>query len=342
MNCNLIVLRFSAVLISVSLIAAPAASLSGKARPKASGPKYGVKTPGVQIPFASLKSEAELLAPTKPAWLFYSDSLFAPAVDHLEKIDPKTNKKADPVAGLDRPCGGMVNAFGSLWTPVCGASGLARIDAKTLKATNTIETGVSSVQGVIAASADSIWLLTDDKTTLARIDPDQNLVVAEIRVPAGCQRLTFAETALWLACPDKNKILRINAATNLIEKQIEVSAQPESIAAGENSIWVLCRKEGKVDRVDPKTNKVTKTIELSVPDVDGSIVFGEGSLWATMTGFPLTRIEVQADTVTVAQQFYGDAGGAITISPGALWLSNIESGALLRIDPKRVRATLPE
>jgi hypothetical protein len=42
----------------------------------------------------------------------------------------------------------------------------------------------------------------------------------------------------------------------------------------------------------------------------------------------------------VAQQFYGAGGGVIAISPGAIWLSS--SGALLRIDPKRVIATLSE
>ena len=328
--------------VAVALTAAPAESLSGKSKPKPAGPKYGLKTPGIQLPFANVKPEADLPAPTKPGWLFFSDALFVPAQDHLDKIDSKTNTAADPIPGLDKPCGGMAVGFASLWAPLCGKSALARIDSKTFKITKTIDTGVSSAKGIIAASPDSIWLLTDDKTTLSRIDPDQNIVVGELRLPAGCHSLTFAETALWLVCPDKNKVLRINAATNLVEKQIEVSADPQSIAAGENSIWVLCRKEGKVERIDPKTNKVSKTIDLSVPNADGALAFGEGSLWATMTGFPLTRIEVQGETVTVAQQFYGDAGGAFFLSPGAIWLSNLASGTVSRIDPKRVRAVLPE
>ena len=50
-------------------------------------PKAGIKTPGVQIPFADLKAEAELPAPDKPAWMFFNQSLYAPAKDHLDKID---------------------------------------------------------------------------------------------------------------------------------------------------------------------------------------------------------------------------------------------------------------
>jgi hypothetical protein len=60
-----------------------------------------------------------------------------------------------------------------------------------------------------------------------------------------------------------------------------------------------------------------------------------------MTGFPLTRIDPQSETV--AQQFFGaGGGGSILTSPGAIWLSNPDTGTLLRIDPKRVLATLAE
>jgi virginiamycin B lyase len=314
--------------------------LPKSAHGKTLAPKIGIKTPGVQIPFANLKAEAELEAPAQPEWIFFAGAAFAPAKDAIEKIDPKTNKKAEPISGLMKPCGGMTSSFGSLWAPVCGTASLARIDAKTYKVTNTIPTGVASVRGVIAATEDSIWLLTDDKTTLSRIDPDQNLVVGELRVPAGCRSLTFGETALWLACPVENKVLRINPATNLVDKSIEVSTQPESLAVGAGSIWALCRKDGKIDRIDPKTNKVSKTIELAVPNADGGIAFGDGFIWVTQTGFPLARIDVVAETVV--QQFNGEGGGAIAVSPGAIWLSNFKAGTIWRVDPKRVIVTLPE
>ena len=54
-------------------------------------PTLGVKTPGVQIPFANLKPEVEFAAPAKPDWLFISTSAFAQAIDSIDRIDPKTN-----------------------------------------------------------------------------------------------------------------------------------------------------------------------------------------------------------------------------------------------------------
>src|SRR5258707_7612971 len=92
-------------------------------------PTAGIKTPGVQIPFASLKAEAELPAPAQPDWIFFSESVIVPnkLKDSVERIDTKTNKPADPIASLKNPCAGMASGFGSLWVPTCGDGALARL-----------------------------------------------------------------------------------------------------------------------------------------------------------------------------------------------------------------------
>ncbi|MDP9170390.1 MAG: hypothetical protein M3N54_07220 [Acidobacteriota bacterium] len=354
-------------------------------------PKQGVKTPGVQIPFASVTAEATLPATEKPEWVFYlpdtpagggrgggagagggrggggrggggrgagappaagaptapaggTGTIFIPGKDKLEKFETKTNKPVAAIADLKKPCGGMVSAFASLWVPTCGDGSLQRIDPKTSKVTATIPSGAANILGSIAASTDSIWLLTDNRETLSRIDPEQNAVVGEIRLPVGCNNLTFGETSLWMTCPDQNKVLRINPATNLVDKRIEVSGHPVSLVIGETSVWVLCGKDGKIDRIDPKTDKVTKTIDLLAPNSTGGIAIGDGYVWVTMTGFPIARIDPTAETV--AQQFWGEGGGAITASSGALWLSHLNggpnAGTVWRVDPKLILATLAE
>jgi streptogramin lyase len=120
-----------------------------------------------------------------------------------------------------------------------------------------------------------------------------------------------------------------------------VSPQPTALAIGQSSLWVLCLKDGKVERIDPKTNKVTKTIETAVSGATaGGITFGQGSIWVTLSGFPITRIDPVSEKVV--QQFWGSGGGAIQFGQGSLWLTNLEEGTLWRIDPKRILATLSE
>jgi streptogramin lyase len=296
----------------------------------------------VQIPFASLKAEAEFAV--APPWMIFADAPLLPnsEKDSLDKIDAKANKLADPIAGLSKPCGGGVSAFTSLWVPTCGDRTLSRVDTKAGKVTKKLPVGTDNVAPSVAATADSIWAFTDDKTTLSRIDPELNTVVAEIRLPAGCNSLTFGETALWVTCPSENRVLRINPELNQVEKHIETSAYPKALVIGEGSVWVLCEKDGKIERIDPKTNKISKTIDLGAPAIGGAIADGLGSLWVTMQGFPLTRIDTTVDKERVVQQFYGEGGGAIQVGLGSLWLSNLNSGTLWRIDPKRVAATLAE
>ena len=323
-----------ALLFVISLLAAAADK-----KPVA-GPKGGIKTPGVQIPITLLKSDASI--DTAPEWIGVADLLLLPnaAKSTLDRLDPKANTITEPVPGVTKPCGGAVSAFGSVWVPSCADHSLVRLDPKKWEATARIATGAASGAPILAADQDSVWMFSDNKTTLSRVDPDQNQVVAEIRLPAGCSVLAFGETALWVTCPAENRVLRINPQTNLVEKRIEVSPRPKALAIGEGSVWVLCEKDGKVDRIDPKTNKVAKSIELGVRDASGAIAAGMGSIWVTLEGFPLTRIDPQ--TEKVVQQFWGAGGGAIQTGAGALWLSNTREGTLWRLDPKRVQATLAE
>jgi virginiamycin B lyase len=305
-------------------------------------PKTGVRTPGVRIPFASLKSELAFELDAPPGWIAVADAILVPSKDGLARIDPKTkeSKFGEPIAGLNRPCAGLVSAFSSLWVPNCGDGTLARIDTKTNKVTATLATGTRGTLWGVAANADSVWLLTDKRGTVSRIDPVQNVVVAEFRVYADCNSLVYGEAALWLTCPAENVVLRVDSLTNLVDKSIEVSPGPAAIALGEGSVWVLCVKEGKVERIDPKTNKPGKTIELGAPAKGGAMTFGEGSLWVSMPGFPLTRIDPQAEKVV--QQFYGEGAGVLLTTANSLWLADSAAGKVTRYDTRRIAATLAE
>jgi hypothetical protein len=333
---------FSAFHLSAAPVPAKDEKIKAGATVSAS-PKGGIKTPGIQIPFESLKSEADIPVET-PGWITIADSVYVAnkTKDVLTRIDPKTNKPLEPAANLKQPCSGTAVAFSSLWILNCGAQTITRLDTKTNQITATISAGVADVMLGIAATADSIWAITDSKTTLSRIDPGENTVVAELRLPAGCNSVAYGENSLWVTCPSETRLLRINPATNLVDKRIDVAAGPRAVTFGAGSVWVLCEKEGKIDRIDPKTNKVIKAIALAAPNAGGNLAFGAGFLWVTQTGFPLTRIDPQSDEERVAQQFWGEGGGLISVGPGAIWLSNVGKGTVVRIDPKRVIATLAE
>jgi virginiamycin B lyase len=342
-----------AILAATSVFAQQPASPTPQRPPRP--PKPGVKTPGVQIPFPSLKPDFEFPVPGAPDWIAVGESIWISnsPKNAVTRIDPKANKIADTVTGLNRPCSGLAIGFGSLWVPSCGDQTLARVDLKTAKITTTIPTGVANSEGGLAVTADSVWLLTDAKSTLARLDPEKNTIVAEVRLPAGCFTVAFGppgpDSALWVTCTQSNQVLRVDPVTNLVTNRINLSSppagmqpvtQPRFLTVGEGAVWVLCQGEGNVAKIDPKTAAVVATIEVGVPGSGGDIAAGEGAIWVSSFGFPISKIDPKSGKVI--QQFVGDGGDAIRAAGGAVWLSNLRQGVVWRLDPRRIAATLAE
>jgi len=313
-------------------------------------PRTGVKTPGVQIPIINLKPEAEISLPAPAgSFLFTTDQVLITisGMDQIVRVEGRTNKTLESFSGIAKPCGGLANAFRNLWVVSCGSKGVARLETATGKSVAAIDAGSGTAPLGIVSSPDSIWVLTDDKTTLTRIDPDTNSVVSEVRLPASCRSISFADSSIWAVCPGEKRVIRINPQTNLVTARIEVTPEPVSLAFGgatpaENSIWVLSRKEGKVARIDPKTNKVIATIDLGFTNADGNLAFGDGFVWVTAPGFPITKISTQLEKEKVMQQFAGDGGGMIQFGLNSVWLMNTSYNNVWRIDPKRVAATFAE
>lgn len=333
-------LRFLFVLMALALV--------GKEKEKpvknpAWPPKAGIKTPGIQVPFANLKSEADLTLEGTPSSILTEGMIVLVAIRDkgaIARFANRDNKVLESFKGLEEPCGGIVNAFTSLWLPDCKKHSVSRLEPRSGKMSATAEVGVGNARVAIAASGDSVWILSDEKGTLARIDPADNKVVSELRLTPSCNTVQFEQDALWVTCPAENRLVKVNAKTNLVDQRIETAAEPVSMAFGEAHLWVLANKEGKVSKIDPKTNKVVATIETGVPDGKGTIAFGDGFVWVSLNGYPLTKIDPKTDKVT--QQFVGDGGGLLRFGLGSVWLLNPAKLTLSRFDPKRIALTLPD
>ena len=301
--------------------------------------KTGVTTPGVQIPLSALKPDAVIEIGGSPDWSAVGDSVWISnkPKNSISRIDPKTNKVADVIEVGSKPCSGLAIGFGSLWVPNCGGQTLARIDLATSKVTATVPMGIGDTEGGLAIGAGSVWMMTDANGTLARIDPSNNKVVAEIYVPRGSFTVAFGEGAVWVTSTQGNVVTRVDPDTNLIKETIKVGKEPRFLTVGEGAVWTLNQTDGTVSRIDPRTNKVAATIEVGVPGPGGDIAAGEGSVWVTSFGFPISRID--PSTNKVVQQFVGEGGDALRVGLGSVWLSNLKAGTVWRLDPKRIEAT---
>ena len=294
------------------------------------------------IPFARLVPDATFEVPRAPDWMVIDESVW---VSHnpenvITRIDPKTNKVLEQVKVGKNPCAGLAAGAGSVWVPNCGDQTVSRVDLKTGKVTATFPLSVPDSEGGIAFGAGSAWMVIDRRGTLVRIDPADNKIVADIRIPPGSFNVNFGEGAVWATSTTENVLTRVDPATNLIVETVPVGKKPRFFGVGDGAVWVLNQGDGSVSKVDVKTNKVTETIQAGTPGDGGDIAVGGGSVWITVIGTPLTRIDIAANRAV--QQFTGEGGDAVRFGLGSVWLTHLKGGKLWRMDPKRIEATLPD
>ena len=84
-------------------------------------------------------------------------------------------------------------AFRNLWIVSCGSEDACARRSGDGKICRFGRGGFRSAPYAVASSPDSVWMLTDDKTTLTRIDPDTNSIVSEMRLPADCRSIMYAD-----------------------------------------------------------------------------------------------------------------------------------------------------
>jgi len=108
-------------------------------------------------------------------------------------------------------------------------------------------------------------------STLTRIDPARNAVVARIKVksvracpqfPQSCGEAAAGDGAVWVSLVPDNTVERIDPQTNTVTETIPVGPQPEGIAVSPGAVWVANRGDPSVSRIDPTTNRVVATIPV--------------------------------------------------------------------------------
>lgn len=350
--------------------------LTGSVLAQTPSPTAAPAAPPIKLPLTSLKpdvvievgAEARMVVTPDGAWVVNR------ATGAARKVDPKTSAFSASVeigSGGKGPCQPVVSAFETLWVAFCDSKSLARFDPPVEKpptdtpatekpTTDKPTTDKPTIQkpstekpaepkkgagpvaveirsaGPLTTATGSIWMITDARGTLARIDPDTNAAVAEIQVPPGASAIASGMNAIWVTSSTNDSVTRVHAETNVVEEVIKVGKGPLSVAIGEGSVWTMNGGDSTVSRIDPKTNKVAETIKSGVAGAEGSIVAAEGSVWLSAPGIPLTRIDPA--TNRMVQQFTGPGGGRLAIGLKSLWLSATPT-AIWRIDPKRVEAT---
>jgi virginiamycin B lyase len=311
-----------------------AVSLAQTPGPESNHPKPGVRE--VQTPFANLKPLATFKVGEAADWvLITGDSVWVAGAkpDSIQRINPATNKVVANISLSGEACSGLDFGFGSLWVPVCGERpSLVRIDAATNTVAAILPVGPAGAEGGIAASADSIWLVTDKQGTLARIDPANETVRQKITIVAGSYNPIFADGLIWITGVESKTLIAVDASSGRIVATIPVGPKPRFLTSGGGSVWTLNQGDGTISRVDATRKTLTATISVGIPGQGGDICFGADSVWATVFDIPLSRID--SKTNKVVRQWVGSGGDSMRVGFDSVWLTDYRKGLLWRFSLK--------
>jgi virginiamycin B lyase len=306
-----------------------------------SGVEWNRRKPGikeVQVPFASIKPTATIKVGGTADWVLVTDNAVWVASTKpyaVLRIDPATNTIVATVKVSGEACSGLASGFGSIWVPICGKKPeLVRVDSAKNTISSMLPIAPAAPEGGITASDDSVWMVTDRNGTLSRIDPSGNHVRQRTSIPRGSYNSAFSDGIVWITGVESNVLTAVDAATGKVLESIPVGVKPRFLAVGGGSIWTLNQGDGTVSRVDERSRKVTATIQVGIPGAGGDIGYGAESVWPTVFGVPLTRID--ANTNKVVRQWVGKGGDSLRYGFGSIWITDYKKGLLSRISVEQV------
>jgi hypothetical protein len=159
-------------------------------------------------------------------------------------------------------------------------------------------------------------------------------------LPPGSYNPVFSDGRIWVSRADGEELTVVDAKTAKVLEQVPIGPHPRFLTAGGGAVWTLNQGDGSLSRVDVAGRRPAVTLPLQIPGPGGDIAYADGRVWTTMIKTPLTAIDAAKSVVLC--QWKGAGGDAIGVGHGAIWLTDLSAGTVMRIAlsdiPKDCRA----
>ena len=182
----------------------------------------------------------------------------------------------------------------------------------------------------IATTGDAVWVTNNEATTVSRIDPATNEVVATIDVGGQVVGVDATDEAAWVANTEANTVVRIDAATQE-QLSIGVEDQPRIVAVTDSAVWVTNLGSDSVTHIVRDTNEV----DANIPVAD------DPGAWPPprpTSGSPATRRARSPASTPPATGSWPEipVGGnpvSVVITDDAVWVAETATDTVIQIDP---------
>ena len=185
------------------------------------------------------------------------------------------------------------------------------------------------------------WLADDNDGTVRHFDPATGASIGQpVQIGGRPISVVAAYGRIWVADTANSEVYRINPVTSKVVGAPEPVAQgPVSLAAGDGGVWVASLLSGTVSLLDPRTGSLVASSAL--PDGAVRIMVGPGGVWVSGQTDSLTRVDPRPAGVSLVWRSVrvGQGPIGVTAGDGSVWVANVQSGSVSRVDPSTVRVT---
>lgn len=252
----------------------------------------------------------------------------------VARIDEDTNKVVTRIPTGRWPVGAAAGE-GSVWIANRDDNTLSRVDSDSNRVVATIRVGRKPV-GVEVAEG-SIWVTNSSAGTVSRIDPHSNTVIATVHVGTEPFGVSANNAMVWVVNAGGRRsrsgsLVCIDAKSNAVTKDIQVPWSNVVLAHGPD-VWVGTLP-GEVIRIDAQSGAVLS--RLKTLGAVGGLAASKNFLWVAYSGYEtLSKIDVKTngfvDLVRVGK--YPIIFGKGVDSDGAIWVSNVADGTVMKVKP---------
>jgi YVTN family beta-propeller protein len=195
----------------------------------------------------------------------------------------------------------------------------------------------------LSASDESVAVLPD---SVAAIDPESGLVVADVPVGIRPEAVAADERSIWVANAADDTVSQIDIGKRRVVATISPGIGVEALAVGAGSAWIADSRRGRVVRVDADIGTVADSVGFptasGMPGFSGSVALGLGSVWVANGKLAAVyRVETGRRRVSARVDVGNDPAG-VAVGEGAVWVADRTENNVRRIVPTgAVTDTIP-
>jgi serine/threonine-protein kinase len=240
---------------------------------------------------------------------------------------------------------GLLLGGGSEASRTLVTNSVTRLDPESGEVSSVAPAGTTPT--AVAAASGSVWAVNQADGTVSQVDAETGELRRTFRVNGLLPSESYSTIAAdgpvaWVVSTSGGKglLTRLGDTEGPFPPQIPLGiTDPIAVAVGEGSVWVAGKDVGEnlILEVDPRGMAVVDRVPVSRGDTIQDVAVGEGSVWFTDYGAEETLWRLDPESLRVTGRLDTAGDDSIAVGAGGVWLGDIETGTLARVDPATMR-----